>query len=281
MRNSTLQILKRLLLLAWILLPLVSMAQNGELFANETLPIEISALRTVSIAFPSTIKSVDRGSSQLLVQKARGTENVLLVKWARKDAGSTSLIVVTGDGTVHSFETTYQDTPGSINLQIVRPSGQLMPNSFAQIDATLDERMVEETIRLTEMAQANLDKRDSKSDFLLGLQGLFVQGRVMLIKVSLSNQSPIDYDIESLRLFISDKKQLKRTASQREEIVPIRSAPAVTQVTASEEKTLIIAFPKLTLPKSKRLTLEMTERGGARHVQIKLKSRHLYNAQQL
>ncbi|MGX5853745.1 conjugative transposon protein TraN [Dyadobacter jiangsuensis] len=281
MSNSIFQGLTRLLLLAWILLPSLSTAQNGELFANETLPIEISAERTVSIAFPSTIKSVDRGSSDLLVEKARGTENVLLVKWARKGAQPTSLIVVTGDGAVHSFETIYQDSPGSISLRMVRPSGQLMPNFIAQIDATLDERMVEETMHLAEMAQPNLDKRDSNGDFLLDLQGLFVQGPVMLIKLSLSNQSPIDYDIESLRLFISDKKQVKRTASQREEIVLIRSAPSISKVSASEEKTLIIAFPKLTLPNSKRLHVELTEKGGARHVQIQLKSRHLYKVQSL
>ncbi|MHA4741367.1 DUF4138 domain-containing protein [Dyadobacter sp. MSC1_007] len=53
------------------------------------------------------------------------------------------------------------------------------------------------------------------------------------------------------------------------------SSSANDQIKASEQKTLVVALAKTTLPKSKNLLIQLSERSGARHIDVPLKSRHL------
>lgn len=46
--------------------------------------LQIGYSKTTSIVFPYPIKSIDKGSADVLVQKAKGVENILLVKAARQ-----------------------------------------------------------------------------------------------------------------------------------------------------------------------------------------------------
>ena len=107
------------------------------------------------------------------------------------------------------------------------------------------------------------------------LAKLFIKEQLMLLSVSLDNQSAINYDVESLRMFVGDRRQVKRTASQQDEIVPLRTSFELTQVKGSEQKSLVIVIPKITLPKAKRFTIEVTEKGGARQLQISLNAKQL------
>ena len=43
-------------------------------------PLTIAVNKTTNLIFPYAIKSVDRGSADVLAQKAKGVENILLVK---------------------------------------------------------------------------------------------------------------------------------------------------------------------------------------------------------
>lgn len=60
--------------------------------------LEIAFLKTTNIVFPFAIKSVDRGSKDILAQKAGGIENILQLKAAKEDFPETNLTVVTADG---------------------------------------------------------------------------------------------------------------------------------------------------------------------------------------
>ena len=60
--------------------------------------IEIGYVKTSNLIFPSAIKSVDRGSSWVLAQKAPGVENILQIKAAQPNFKETNVTVVTADG---------------------------------------------------------------------------------------------------------------------------------------------------------------------------------------
>ena len=49
-------------------------------FSIEPYSLQIGINKTTNLIFPYEIKSVDRGSRDVLVQKAKGIENVLQVK---------------------------------------------------------------------------------------------------------------------------------------------------------------------------------------------------------
>jgi conjugative transposon TraN protein len=245
-------------------------AQPIQIFAIESHPVEISAERTVAVSFPFSITSVDRGSTQILAQKAKGTQNVLLLKAAQKDITPTSLIVITSDGTIHSFDVSYLDIPSSLTV-LSNPTS----NRNAKSVNGIDEHQIGQAIDLASQHPSNLRKRSSNGGVSAALEGLFIKEQLMLLRVSFDNQSEIDYDVESIRMFVGDRRQVKRTASQHNEIVPLKASSELNQVKGSEQKSLVIVIPKMTLPKAKRFTIEVTEKGGARNLQIRLNAKQL------
>lgn len=247
-------------------------AQNDRLYAIESLPLEVSAARTVSLSFAAAVKSVDRGSAELLAQKAKGTENVVLIKAAREEMEPTSLLVITADGDLHVFEVRYQQQPSSIGLQIM-PSRQ-QPLA-AQMPKTIDQNQIQQALKLAAAQPPNLRRKSLAGDVSLEVDGLYIAGAVMYLRLSLENRSVIDYQIETLRFLASDNKQIRRSASQQDELLPIGGSVATDQIRASEQKTLVVALAKMTLPESKSLLVQLTEHSGSRHITVRLKGKHL------
>src|SRR4051812_22052329 len=81
----------------------------------EPYPLEISVNKTSNLVFPYAIKSVDRGSPNILAQKAGNVDTVLQVKAARQDFPETNLTVITTDGRLYSFLVRYSGAPDHLN----------------------------------------------------------------------------------------------------------------------------------------------------------------------
>src|ERR1022692_904991 len=82
----------------------------------EPYPLQVGINKTTNLIFPYEIKSVDRGSRDVLVQKAKGIENVLQVKAAIQNFIATNLSVITADGKLYSFIVHYTNDPPLLNL---------------------------------------------------------------------------------------------------------------------------------------------------------------------
>ncbi|MEO8172835.1 MAG: DUF4138 domain-containing protein, partial [Sediminibacterium sp.] len=64
----------------------------------EPYRLEITANKTTNLVFPASILSIDRGSQDVIVQKAAGVENILRVKADTKAFAETNLSIITSDG---------------------------------------------------------------------------------------------------------------------------------------------------------------------------------------
>src|SRR3954470_10418956 len=106
------------LLFLFMTLTTLSKSQTGNVQTTiiEPYPLKITLNKTTNIIFPYAIKSVDRGSADVLAQKAKGVENILLVKAGRENFPQTNLSVVTADGKLYSFILDYISNPSAINL---------------------------------------------------------------------------------------------------------------------------------------------------------------------
>lgn len=256
-----------LLCLTQLLFPWTgAVAQNQDLYAIQPLPLEVSAGRTLVLSFAASIKSLDRGSADLLAQKAKGTENVLLLKAARSQIKPTSLIVITTDGDIHTFEVSYQDKPSVTGLQIMPKHHQ----PAAQFPGAIDQNQIQQAIKLATAQKSNLNRRATAGGFSATVEGLYICGPLMCIRLSLENRSVIDYDVQMLSVLTRDKKRIKRTASQQQQLPLTGSSGAAGQIKASQQKTVILAVAKTTLPKSQNLVIQLIERSGARHLDIKM-----------
>ena len=119
---------------------------------------------------------------------------------------------------------------------------------------------------------------DRSGKMKLQLRGIYTQGSVLYFLFRMNNRSALDYDVEAIRFFISDpatrKNPLARSPLVRHgEIKPVYVFDSSSMVRNSMlrgygQVTNVIVLPRFTLPYGKRLTIEMLEKNGGRHLQL-------------
>lgn len=259
------KIILRILLLA---LPWPVLSQSAGTALPVTRLIDISDQQTTSLLFPYPIASVDRGSQDILAQKPKGVENVLQIKAAQEQFMQSNLTVVTTDGRLYNFQICYNHEPGTLAYDFSNVGKQ----------ALVSLTDLEKADRINALASAAYHDRNrisiKESDYgiTLSITGMFVADDHFFYRITIANESNISYDIEQLRFFVKDQKRSKRTASQEVEIVPLTYWSQVEKVPANGIKTFVAVLPKFTIPDRKNLYLQLTEKSGGRHLQMKVRN---------
>lgn len=89
------------------------------------------------------------------------------------------------------------------------------------------------------------------------VNNIYSIGDYFFIDYSLQNKTKIPYDIEELRIKLTDKKEVKATNSQTIELTPAYSLNLARKFKKNYRNVLVI--PKLTFPDEKVLRLEISE----------------------
>ena len=266
--------MKRANYLFLISLLLVCVSVNPQSNARETVfyedqykNLQVGFSKTTSIIFPYTIKSIDIGSAEVLVQKAKGVENILLVKAAKQHFFQTNLTVVTSDGKLYVFVLNYDDSCPDLNFKA--------ENAVAASRDVLFSLENENQKRIEQCALAAYSKKKkisglkkSKYQIRLEVNGIFIQQDVLYLRIVFENKSKISYDIDQLRFFIRDQKKSKRTASQEIELQPLYATSSSSVIPYQSEIIKVYALEKFTIPENKYLTLQMIEKNGGRHLEV-------------
>lgn len=248
--------------------------QQCSLNAEQLKNVQIAYSKTTSIVFPYAVKSIDKGSADVLVQKAKGVENIVLVKAARQDFTPTNLTVVTGDNRLYVFMLQYDETCTDLNVKADR--------SFVVNEEVLFSKDNDNQKTIEQYATLALSKKKkinglSRSRFGMQLRvtGVFIHQDVLYFRLVVGNRSKIGYDIDQLRFFIRDQRKLKRTASQEIEILPLYCTSTLVAVPDASELTLVYAVSKFTIPEKKYLTVQLIEKNGGRQIEVDVKNKDL------
>lgn len=266
--------MKRANYLFLISLMLVCVSVNPQSNAKETAfyedqykNLQVGFSKTTSIIFPYTIKSIDKGSTEVLVQKAKGVENILLVKAAKQHFFQTNLTVVTSDGKLYVFVLNYDETCPDLNFKA--------ENAVVASRDVLFSLENENQKRIEQCALTAYSKKKkisglkkSKYQIRLEVNGIFIQHDVLYLRIVFENKSKINYDIDQLRFFIRDQKKSKRTASQEIELQPLYATSSSSVIPYKSEIIKVYALEKFTIPENKYLTLHMIEKNGGRHLEV-------------
>lgn len=266
--------MKRANYLFLISLLLVCVSVNPQSNAKETAfyedqykNLQVGFSKTTSIIFPYTIKSIDKGSAEVLVQKAKGVENILLVKAAKQHFFQTNLTVVTSDGKLYVFVLNYDETCPDLNFKA--------ENAVVASRDVLFSLENENQKRIEQCALTAYSKKKkisglkkSKHQIRLEVNGIFIQQDVLYLRIVFENKSKINYDIDQLRFFIRDQKNSKRTASQEIELQPLYATSSSSVIPYKSEIIKVYALEKFTIPENKYLTLQMIEKNGGRHLEV-------------
>lgn len=254
-----------------------SHVQNLKTTIIEPYRLSITFYKTTNLIFPYAIKSVDRGSRDVLAQKAKGVENILLVKAGRENFTETNLSVITSDGKLYSFILNYSNNPSLLNISFTKDttSEETVPllqseNNEAQMQL-MTKRIAEEKRMLHAI-------HGYKYKIELRLNGIYIKGDVVFYQLEIKNHSNINYDIDMLRFFIYDDKKSKRTASQEIEIGPLYVYGDTSVIKDQSKNILVFAFPKFTIPDKKYLSIQLMEKNGGRHLQLRIHNRTIVKA---
>ncbi len=217
----------------------------------EPYPLQIGFNKTTNLLFPYAIKSVDRGSKEILVQKNKGNENVLLIKANKENFIATNLSVITADGKLYSFLVSYAIEPPVLNISFDTDSNKVY-KPFLNI-ITRNEQMK------------------------LSLRSIYTDRQLLWLHFDIKNNSLIDFTPAYIKFFLQDRRRAKRTAEQQDELVPVFHL-TMPVVTGETKKEMAFAFNQFTLSKDKRLVCEISEQNGGRLLLLHINSRTLLKA---
>ena len=243
----------------------------------EPYPLWVTLNKTTNLIFPYAIKSVDRGSRDVLAQKAKGVENILLVKAGRESFSETNLTIITADGKLYSFILRYTGNPSLLNISFTKES---LPTNMATLpEEGNNEAQLEQVAERVAMEKRMLHgHKDKAYDIRLRLNGLYIENNVFYFQVELRNRSNLPYDIDMLRFFIKDEKKASRTASQDLELLPLFIYGDTASVKEQATHTLVFALPKFTIPDKKYLLIQLMEKNGGRHLHLNVHNRTIVKA---
>ena len=251
-------------------------AQTAEPSAGTIEPYEIttSYYQTTNLIFPYAIKSVDRGSGSVIVQKARSVENILQAKAAQKGFEPTNLSVVTADGTFYSFLVAYADKPSQLNISFA--IGE--PVQFS--DGVLGERQLQQESWQVRGMRRFMRVQRKQQDIRLQLSGIWLSENAMWYTLKLNNRSQVDFRTGYLRFFLRDCKRSKRTAIQEIEVLPVYRS-TTPKVGGLGQAQWVIGFHPFTVPPDKKLIIQVNEKGNGRTVILPVKSKVVLRARRL
>ncbi|TDO96048.1 conjugative transposon protein TraN [Flavobacterium sp. 245] len=238
---------------------------NQEEFKN----LHIGYSKTTSIVFPYAIKSIDKGSPDVLVQKAKGVENVLLVKAAKENFTQSNLTVVTADNRLYVFVLNYDESCIDLNIKADN-TGAVSGNILFSMEND-NQKKIEQFASLALLKKKKTSGlKKSKFHISLEVNGIYIHEDIFYLRVVFRNKSKINYDIDQFRFFIRDQRKSKRTASQEIEIQPLFATSSSTVIPYESEIIKVYALEKFTIPENKYLTIQLMEVNGGRHLDINI-----------
>ena len=252
--------------------------------------LEITYDKTVHVIFPSPVRYVDLGSTDLIAGKADGAENVIRVKATTKNfRQETNMSVITEDGNFYSFNVKYADEPLLLNVEMCDfiHDGETVnrPNNAMEIYLT---ELDNESPRLVRLIMKSVYERDKRRIRHIGckrfgvqflLKGLYSHGGLLYFHTQIKNTSHVPFDVDFVTFKIADKKLVKRTAMQEQVVYPLRAYNYVTRVDGRKTECTVFALPKFTIPDEKKLVVEMYEKQGGRHQTFELENEDLVQAE--
>lgn len=230
--------MKRVLCLVTVCLIYVSvMAQTSF--------VKIATDKTTSLVFPFSVRHVDRGSKDVLVQQVKEADHILLLKAATPNFPETNLSVVTSDGSVYSFVICHSSQPET---------------PVYYVPSMKDDNVATYANSLLDNPRSLGGVKDKRWDMEAKVNGIYIRDQVIYYQLLLYNRSPIDYDIDLLRFYIRDKKKSKRTAVQENELTPLYLSGNIQQVKAGHHSMIVVALDKFTIQDAKYLAIQLLEK---------------------
>lgn len=244
----------------------------------KSIHMEIGTATTSIISFPVAVEEGRCGIPELEAEKIPGFENLLAVRAANAFSDTTSLQVITSDGSIYDFSITFSLKP-SVTKFILR---EMPKHGFpdAKKPNISNSQMINWHVDRIENEKPFLHKSCSKFELSCSLEGTYATNDIIFLKFRLTNYSNLSFQPAMMRLYISDRKTAKRSSSQQIEVTPLYNQQ-LSMLKGNGYESWIVAIPKTTIPDKKKFILEINEKNGGRNLQLEIPNRFLLRAKLL
>lgn len=230
-------------------------------FANEKIYVNREV--TTHIVMPENIKLVDISTTKIIGNQC--ADNIVRIKpYQENDSlscdfkenellGTLTLIgerhiaqydilyTTSPNMAASIYQVAYSDTKSYINPEVSMPMSEMARYAWAVYGS---KRKFNQVVSKAHGMKAVVNNIYSIGDFFF-------------IDYSLQNKTKIAYDIEEIRVKLTDKKETKATNSQTIELTPVFSLNHAKKFKKDYRNVLVL--PKLTFPDEKVLRLEISE----------------------
>ena len=231
-------------------------------FANEKIYVNREV--TTHIAMPENIKLVDISTTKIIGNQCADNivrikpyqENDSIPSTEYKEAELLGTLTLIGERHIAQYDilyttspnmaasiyqVAYSDTKSYINPEVSMPMSEMARYAWAVYGS---KRKFNQVVSKAHGMKAVVNNIYSIGDFFF-------------IDYSLQNKTKIAYDIEEIRVKLTDKKETKATNSQTIELTPVFSLNHAKKFKKDYRNVLVL--PKLTFPDEKVLRLEISE----------------------
>ncbi|RFM34422.1 conjugative transposon protein TraN [Chitinophaga silvisoli] len=245
--------------------------------------VYISFYQTVLVVFDAPIQDFDRGSSDILAKIVSKNKHVIKIKANRENFKPTTLSVFTDDGAIYSIRVFFVDDAPSLEYRIkaqgkFEGAGLTKPDTASALLNTV--RKNADTISSFKKMACHAKARNN--GMKINLRGVYIDNGILYFHVTLANQSNIPYIIDYSKTYQRDKSKAKRTSVLEQEIYPLYQLLTPGDIISNKSgQTWILTFPQFTIADSKFMTIDLFEKNGDRHLQLKIKGKDILKAKPL
>lgn len=247
---------------------------KNEIADNDVIYVPTN--KTIALVFKHPIKYIDRGTADILVQQVTEAESIVLVKAAVDHFKETSLSVITDNGGVYSFQVKYASSPVANTLYIKENSS--LPYPAINTNTISPAVIASYAYGIIDNTKTVRGIRQKKWGISASVKGIYIKDNVLFLQLEVDNESSLDYDIDLLRLYITERVKPKRTASQEQEQKLLQVTGNIRTVKAGTTNIIVVALQKFTIPDAKYLAIQLMEKNGGRHISLKLQNRKIVKA---
>jgi hypothetical protein len=241
-------------------------------------PVTVSIHRVTTLVFPAAVRSGVRVSRDVQVEKVRGVENVLAIRAARGRFVATNLAVFGLDGRIYSFNLEYSDTAAAWEYR-VEPTGD-GGRGLILTGLPADEDKLREDARMLKTKRGWMRASVNTKKMRLSVTGIYYADSLLWLAGKIRNRAVPDFVVQRVRLFLEDRKRVKRMALQEADMDPVYIDEGGL-VAGNTTEGFAVAYRGIAVPDGKRVVLEFAERDGGRTMRVRIPLKKLLAARKL
>lgn len=228
---------------------IVSGMGKSTLFVNEEV--------TTHIIMPEPIKLVDISTKKIAGNQC--ADNIVRIKPVEKmyEHELAGTVTVIGERNMVQYDIVYTRQP-TLAYSVYKVSNAELDRYTNPSVSMTEGEMARFAYSIYNSPRKFFGIKQTKYGMTIKVNNIYTLNDYFFIDFTLENKSNIKYDIDEMRIKLTDKKQSKATNAQTVELTPVW----VLNKAKSFKKTYrnVIVIDKLTFPNEKVLSLEISER---------------------